>query len=138
MGLYNLVFGRNSDGPALLAMLGLTETDVGRFRDAFVAEGKIVIYTRNGGGNREHYSWGDEPVEEGPECGCTGCVMTYRIPKLKYYSHDRDDEFDCTYASVFFDFPPEYAEGLRAIDSGEPWDPDARWRALIESIQKKE
>jgi len=56
MSLYSLVFGENLAGEAILATLGLTTGDVGRYRDCFVTEGKIAVYTRNGGGNRD-YCW---------------------------------------------------------------------------------
>lgn len=135
MSLYGMMFGANPEAAALLATLGLTKDDVGRFRDCHVADGKIAVYTRNGGGNRQCYS--DEPSANSAGCGCTGCVMTHRIPKLSFYSHDQDDEFDSTYATVYFNFPPEYADGLRAIDSGEKWDPDARWQALFDSLGAK-
>lgn len=62
--MYNMIFGMNKAAPLLLAALGLTPQDVGRFRDAFVTEGRIAVYTRNGGGNRhcwhEEYDSGDE------------------------------------------------------------------------------
>lgn len=134
MGMYNIAFGQNPISKVLLAALGLEPADVGRFRDAFVADGKIVVYTRNGGGNREHYGSGDPPALEGENCDCTGCVMTYRIPRLSHYSHDLDDGFDNTYATIYFDFPPECAETLAKLDAGEPWNPDARWRALFDSL----
>jgi hypothetical protein len=134
MGLYNAVFGYDDRAGLVLAALGLTPSDVGRFRDAGVAEGKCYVYTRNGGGNREHYSYDDPPVEEGPGCDCTGCVMTYSIPSLPYYVCDEDDEYDNTYATVWFDFPPEYADGLARLDSGEKWEPSERWTALIDGL----
>ena len=52
MSLYNMLFGVNSAAPVLLATLGLTESDVPRFRDCHLNGEQIVIYTRTGGGNR--------------------------------------------------------------------------------------
>jgi len=67
--MYDLMFpdpGRATRGSILIALLNEAEVDVGRFRDAWVepdeaGEPVIVIYTRNGGGNRvcEHLA----PVE---------------------------------------------------------------------------
>ena len=135
MSMYGLVFGKNPAADAILATLGLKRDEVGRFRDAFVANGEIAVYTRNGGGNREHW---DEEQEEGDACSCTGCVITYRLPKHPLYLRDADDDFDQTYATIYFRFPDEYAEDLRNLDSGEPFDPSARWTAFLKALEPPE
>jgi len=117
MGLYNMIFGRNAMGPAILATLGLTTGDMGRYRDCFVANGEIAVYTRNGGGNREYYM---PDFSEHPN-----------------FIRDEDDDFDSTYATIYFSFPEEYTEILTKIDSGEPFDPDKRWLDMLE-ISKKD
>ena len=117
MGMYNMVFGTNPAAPAILATLGLTVHDVGRFRDCFVANGEIAVYTRNGGGNRETY----QPVID-------------KLAQHPCYLRDVDDEFDSTYATIYFRFPDDYAEQLKAIDSGAPFNPDERWRQAIAAI----
>jgi hypothetical protein len=132
MSMYNLLFGANPMSDVLLASIGRTKGDFGRFRDCFVANGRIAVYTRNGGGNRDHW---DDDTGEGESCDCPGCIITYRAKTWPFYSHDRDDDFDNTYATIYFTFPPEYAEGLAAHDSGTEWDPDARWLALLESLK---
>jgi hypothetical protein len=121
MSMYNLMFGRNPYAAVVLATLGLTPGDVGRFRDAFVANGEIAVYTRNGGGNREAYQEVIDKLAESP-----------------YYLRDEDDDFDCTYCTIYFSFPPDYAEGLAAMDAGVPFDPDARWHALFEALSKQQ
>lgn len=190
MSLYNLLFGTNPQADVLLAALGLSRGDVGRFRDTFIDGQRqlIAVYTRNGGGNRdcwcdgsEHkdidgkpFVWashdspvkvrvelGDPDVEEhdgfriskpsgrtkieeqpvcqkpdSAECGCVGCFMTYRVHELPHYSHDRDDDFDSTYATIFFRFPPEFADGLRAIADEKAWDPDERWSRMLEAVRE--
>lgn len=118
MSLYSLAFGQNPIADVLLGVLGLKRDDVGRFRDAFVSGGEIAIYTRNGGGNRDEYQHVFDTLS-GHQC----------------YLRDEDDEFDCTYATIYFRFPEEFAEGLRAIDSGEKFDPDARWAKLLDSLR---
>ena len=134
MGMYNIVFGEQPHARALLAILGFEKTgDVGRFRDAFVANGEIAVYTRNGGGNREH--WDDE-VEEGPDCDCTGCTITYRLPQHPLYLRDKDDDFDSTYCTVYFKIPEEFKEELTNVDIGE-FDPDERWQKVFEMLEKK-
>jgi len=131
MSLYNMLFGISSIVPVALAALQKRPSDFGRFRDAWIEDDKIVIYTRNGGGNRE--CWRDDE----PNCECVGCFMTYRVHKMPHYSHDRDDDFDCTYASIYFDFPPEHAEVLRGLALGD-WKPDERWRAALEALGRGE
>ena len=121
MSLYNMLFGQNQQADLLLFMLGLTREDVGRFRDAYVSEGKIMVYTRNGGGNREYY----EDVFE-------------RLQDHPLYLGDYDDDFDCTYATIEFSFPEEFRQELEAMDSGRPWDPSGAWTAALEAISKGE
>jgi hypothetical protein len=193
MSMYAMLHGRNPDADLLLAVLGLSRDDVGRFRDAFVSDGQIAVYTRNGGGNRDCWhadspEWGrqgckhesyqaetDETVDkEGPaagccnsnvlllgevlhhrhatgkrimetryrclapdsaECACVGCTIQYRLRKHPLYITDRDDDFDCTYATIYFCIPETADfEKLRAMDIGK-FDPDARWHEAIEAIR---
>lgn len=103
-GLYNEVFGMN---PAtLLVAPMLTEEDprryFPRFRDCYVDDGNIVIYTRVGGPNRDDY--GDEIDEMR---GMPTFVGTY------------DDDFDCTYGYYVFGVPGEWRDDFDAIMSGE-------------------
>ena len=195
MSLYNMLFGSNPLSTVLLGTLGLTKQDVGRFRDCFISDGKIAVYTRNGGGNRECFckydsklgsincrhhvvqeivdetifvpldevdnypiKWNiymgskrqvgtgkkvprDYYVCEEPDsmaCGCFGCAITYRLPEHPRYLYDEDDDFDCTYATIYFSFPEEYKAELEALDSGEKFDPDQRWKDMIDRIGGKE
>jgi len=76
----------------------------GRFRDIYLNEDgtQIILYTRNGGGNRESY-W-----------------YLFRIlRKHPYYMDDRDDDFDSTYAYITFSVPPEYKEFCKSLAPGE-------------------
>ena len=97
MSLYNALFGRNPASRLLLAMLNLTEGDVGRFRDCYLKRDEetkelcIVVYTRNGGGNRDDYEAVTEALQAHPA-----------------YLSDADDDFDCTYASYFFKVPEAF------------------------------
>lgn len=117
-GLYNMVFGMNPLSDVILATLGLTRQDCGRFRDCFVANSEIAVYTRNGGGNREEY----QPIID-------------KLAEHPCYLRDQDDDFDCTYATIYFSFPEEFAEDLKKIDSGEKFDPDKKWKDAIEAIK---
>lgn len=119
MSLYNMMFGQNPMSYLLLAALKLTPDDFGRFRDAWIQDGKIAVYTRCGGGNREGYQDMFEAMEVHPN-----------------YDSDRDDDFDCTYATLFFNFPDEYREPLSKIEE-EP-SGDERWKKLFEALQESQ
>ena len=142
-GLYNILFGQNPQAEVILATLGLTKEDMGRFRDCFVAHGEIAVYTRNGGNNRhcvqdyENGGWPDGPAEtDCGQTGCYGCIISHRLPQHPCYLRDSDDDFDTTYATVYFRFPEEFAEGLQALDQGQPFDPDARWQQLFAALDQ--
>lgn len=135
MSLYNMLFGQNPLSDVLLATLDLDRAAVGRFRDCFIAEGEIAVYTRNGGGNRE---CGDRfKSEMGTDCGavgCYSCIIESRLPKHPNYLRDKDDDFDCTYATVYFSFPERYKEFLSAVNGGK-FEPDKRWLDYFEQMK---
>jgi len=83
-----MLFGKNPNTEILLAILGLKESQIERFRDCGFTDDGIYIYTRTGGGNREDY-----PNKE--------------LVNSPYYLKDEDDEGDCTYAQYYFKFPDE-------------------------------
>lgn len=76
----------------------------GRFRDISLNEDgtKIVLYTRNGGGNRESYEYVFEILESHPNYIC-----------------DYDDDFDCTYAYIEFSVPDEWKDSCKTLATGE-------------------
>jgi hypothetical protein len=113
-GLYNMLFGVNPASHVILATLGLNVHDVGRFRDCYVANGEIAVYTR------EEYQ---EIIDKLAEHPC--------------YLRDADDEFDCTYCTIYFRYPEEWAEDLKKIESSIPFDPDARWKAMLDAMKVK-
>ena len=86
MGLYNWLHGTNSATSLALTTLKLTTEDFGRFRDVYIEEDRIAIYTRNGGTNRECF---EEVTSLG--CKCSGCLMTKHLPKHPNYLFDEDD-----------------------------------------------
>lgn len=135
MSLYNMIFGVNPAAGILLGILGHTPETFGRFRDIYVTEMNdeivIAVYTRNGGGNREHYDFDDMP-EAGPECDCTGCTITYAIPALDGYISDEDDSFDSTYCTIYMRPPEEYRELLASAVSETT--PDDDWQEFIAAL----
>lgn len=138
MSLYNTLFGKNPLSGALLAMLGL-ETEqwpVGRFRDIYVKKDEesgeilIVLFTRNGGGNREHW---DDDKPEGEDCDCPGCIIQHRLPKHPMYVRDYDDDFDSTYASIDFKVPEFYREIVKDMVASKT--PMEKFGELINKMQ---
>jgi hypothetical protein len=122
MGLYNLLFGMNPDADKVLSVLGKTRGDFGRFRDVYLEDGYIVVHTRNGGGNRESYESVFDEMSQHP-----------------WYSHDEDDDFDCTYANIYFKVPEGREQtlmALRGLDEGG--NPAEQWNVFLDALQKKE
>lgn len=122
-----MLFGSNPAGPTILATLGLTPAETGRYRDCYVektdaGEYRICVHTRNGGGNREDYqdvldALASHPLHQG----------------------DEDDDFDCTYCNIYFALPDEYAADLRALaDNQEFVKPSEKWAALLDALKKPE
>lgn len=106
MSLYNLLHGVNYLTPVLLSVLDIDQPDEkwdsGRFRDIYLNEDgtKIILFTRNGGGNREGY-FPDE------------------IRNHPNYLTDYDDDFDSTYAYIEFSVPKGFKRIMRKLSTGE-------------------
>ena len=84
----------------ILPMLGRHTNEYPRFRDCFVEDGNIAIYTRVGGGNR-NCGYGEEELYDDPNF-----ISTY------------DDDFDTTYATYLFKVPDEWKEDFHKIING--------------------
>ena len=99
MSMYNLMFGKNPRASLLLAVVGLREVDVERFRDVHVDNDgrEIAVYTRTGGGNRTDY----------PQ------LLLLSNP---LFVRTEDDEFDSTYATFFFRVPDGMDADVRALE----------------------
>lgn len=124
--MYNAIFGDGERGYPLLGALGFSKLeDVGRYRDAWIEKDgqggyRIAVYTRNGGNNREDYM----PDFSGNP----------------YFLFDQDDEFDNTYATIYFSVPPELLKMVEAaIAQGaeipEPVDMDQEWQTAIKALE---
>lgn len=121
MSMYNMLFGMNPDSDKLLSLLGKTRDDFGRFRNVYLEDGYIVVHTRNGGGNREDYEHVFDNMSTHP-----------------WYSHDEDDDYDCTYANIFFKIPEGKYEtfvALNDFDKGK--NPNEQWGKLFEELGQK-
>jgi hypothetical protein len=116
--MYNMIFGVNPDSDRLLELLGKTREDFGRFRDVYMEDGCIVVHTRNGGGNREDYEDVFAEMEDHP-----------------WYSHDADDDFDCTYANIYFKLPEDeqVMVVLKGLEGGS--NPSHKWSELLGALE---
>ena len=69
------------------------------------------------------------------ECACPGCTINYRLPAHPFYLSDQDDDFDCTYATIYFGLPDAYAADLTSLALDTPHDPSAAWVALLDGLR---
>ena len=94
MSFYNLINGTNIASILVAPLVvGNPYENVARFRDCFIEEGTndIVILTRLGGGNREHYESDIDSLRSLPD-----------------YIRDEDCSDDNTYAYFHFSIPKEF------------------------------
>lgn len=125
MSLYNMLHGVNPLTPILLEWLNIDqpngEYESGRFRDIYLNEDgtKVILYTRNGGGNREEYQYVFDQFESHPN-----------------YLSDYDDDFDSTYAYIEFSVPKEVEKLAKAMATGE--NPKTIHEKFQETIQEME
>jgi hypothetical protein len=114
-----MIFGMNPDSDKLLSLLGKTKADFGRFRNVYLEDGYIVVHTRNGGGNREDYEDVFDEMSEHP-----------------WYSHDEDDDFDCTYANIYFKIPEDSHQTYMALmDFEKGANPREQWAILLSDLE---
>lgn len=116
-----MLFGRNPYSKLLLAILGVTEGQCGRFRDCYPNEDgtQIHVFTRNGGGNRDEYQ---DVIDE--------------LAKHPCYLTDFDDEYDCTYATITFKVPEAAMEIVAKIaDQTDTTPPMERFSKLLSDME---
>lgn len=101
MSLYNMMCGFNPACIWVMPMLGRKQNEWPRFRDCFVRDGMIEIYTRVGGNNRG-CGYGEEELYKDPNF-----VRTY------------DDDFDNTYATYVFRVPEKWKADFEKIMDGK-------------------
>jgi hypothetical protein len=136
MSLYNILFGFDPLAHGLIQVLGINPLHIPRFRDCFLLEGKIAIYTRTGGGNREINAapWVFEgeviPRTVAPDCWDNLCAQH------PDYLGTEDDDYDETYAFWWFRYPDAVREDLNAHASKHERErPSKRWKALGKSMK---
>ena len=121
MSLYNAIHGMNAATFFVLPVLGKHPDLYPRFRDCFVRDeehpehdGRIQVYTRVGGGNRE--GWQD-------------CIDELRA--MPGYVTDYDDSFDSTFATFVFDVPEQWAADVQKVQDGKIKETSPEYQALI-------
>ena len=122
-GLYNALFGVHPAAGLLLKILDIDHRAVGRFRDCFPnPEGdRIIIYTRNGGGNRNDY-----------------LNVFAELAKHPCYVRDYDDDFDSTYASSEFRVPEDQTKIVKTITHVYDCTPPAeKWQKGLAELAAK-
>ena len=127
MSLYNMLFGNNPAAPFLLEQLDLDQADkkytTGRFRDIFFnnedpKNPKVILYTRNGGGNRPDYLDVFDNLSTHPN-----------------YIKDYDDDFDSTYAYIEFTPTPKILEYFKGVETGKVMNVDEKFKAEMERME---
>ncbi len=144
MGLYNVLHGVNASSEELLSMLDLgTKYPIGRFRDIWVSEDgeKIILFTRNGGGNRECYA-NERCGTNDPDCFYDSpiycpVIANRELKKHPNYLKDYDDDYDCTYAYFEFSVPDSFKERVKEIarQQGRPKTLKEKSDEVIEEMQ---
>jgi hypothetical protein len=120
------MFGVNPISTILLKILGIEKESIPRFRDCFISDGHIVIYTRTGGGNRDYYDEPNSDNQDGP--------YNSTLRENKNYVYDEDDDFDPTYANFYFKFPEEYRKDLESFSNKvEDYTPSEKWQMLFDN-----
>jgi len=122
MSIYNMIAGMNQLVVFyMLPVLGRHPDEYPRFRDAFYGdenkegtEGKIIVYTRTGGGNREAHA------EENDE-----------ITQMDGYCFDYDDDFDSTYANFVFDVPVKWLKDIELLTTGKGNETSDEYKQLL-------
>lgn len=96
-----MVNGVNPAAFFILPMLGMHPDEIPRFRDCFVVDEEIHVYTRVGGNNRGE-GYGED--------------MLYSHPN---YKTTFDDDFDNTFGTYVFSIPDKWKSDFELITSGK-------------------
>lgn len=148
--MYNMLHGVNPISPILLISLGLKhhklnpegEWPTGRFRDIHLsADGsKIMLFTRNGGGNRDCWDYGECDRATTPETHDKGCLVyvNWKLTQHPNYIKDYDDEYDFTYAYFEFKTPEVLDNALDKIleaQGGAPKSLREKFTAVMDEMK---
>jgi hypothetical protein len=108
-------------------MLGLSPSDIPRFRDCYFNGEQIIVYTRTGGGNRDFYDAPNDDNKDGP--------WNSDLQGHEFYLSDEDDDYDSTYALFKFAVPPKFSPLIDKLKSMAQRETQAeRWEAVLERL----
>ena len=173
--MYNMLFGVNKLFPVLLKSLNLSyhgeklqidgDYSLGRVRDIYLSEdgSKILLYTRNGGGNRECWNCSERAGINRVNPEWTSLEDTVEVDGVTYtrkdspsafhecmvftnwhltthplYIRDYDDDFDCTYAYFEFKVPEVLDSVLDKImkeQGGPPQNVTEKFNEIMKEMQ---
>ena len=119
MSLYNMLNGVNQATFFILPMLGKHPDEYPRFRDCFVSDNEIHIYTRVGGGNR-NCGFGEEKLQKHPQ-----------------FLRDFDDDFDSTYATYVFSVPEKWKPDFEILTKGNPKEISEEYKKELKRVYPK-
>lgn len=120
MSLYNMINGVNPSTFFILPMLGEKHPDsYPRFRNCFINNNEIHVYTRVGGGNR-NCGFGEEELQQHPN-----------------YLRDFDDEEDSTYATYVFSIPDEFKNDFELITSDKIREISQKYKERLYKVYPK-
>lgn len=128
MSMMEALIGHTPGADILLRLLQLAPKDCGRLRDVFLNKDlQIVVFTRNGGGNRPDFE-----------------DVTRQLRRHPLFAGDYDDSLDNTYAYYVFN-PPIDAVGtqitrkqlqqFRDRTSGDIGEPMERFNRILEKMR---
>ena len=116
MNMYNMVNGFNPACVFILPMLGRKPEEYPRFRNCFVEDGNIAVYTRTGGSNKGK-GYGEDSLYEDPNF-----IKTY------------DDDFDSSYGTYLFRVPAKWKEDFKKIIEGRLSEVSDEYCSLVGEI----
>lgn len=92
----------------------------GRFRDIYLDDDLIVLYTRNGGGNADWLWYVHSCLRQHP-----------------HYLSEEDDDFDSTYRYYYFIIPPMFQRAIEEVRGlGEQASPRDKWDTLFVQLEE--
>lgn len=102
MNLYSLVFGENPDAASLLVTLGLKREDFGEYLDCWVSDGRIGVFSKDGGDLRAVRKSVFALMRQHPN-----------------YLEDRDEIPGTNYCTCYFRVPQTHRLWLDTLNQGE-------------------
>ena len=141
MSMYNMIHGYDPTSGLVLSILGVTPEQIPRYRDSYIDGERLVIYTRTGGGNRDYYENLESCSSNYPDYFVEGedhpsGPWNDDLRDIPGFLYDSDDDYDCTYASFYYEIPDNFLylkDKLMSMARNETQ--EERWEAAIDRIK---